>query len=163
MRPSGTRRQCHLALAPACPLVCEAGTGTGKSLGYLVPASLSGRRVVVSTATLALQSQLLRDDLPLAAAARGKPIRAELLKGRSNYACRRMVVQLGMRLFDPLHGDAIERLRPWLDVTLTGDRAELDHEPPAGAWGEAAGGPASPSCATSPPARPPRCDMRSAA
>ena len=122
-------------------LVCEAGTGTGKSLGYLVPAALSGRRVVVSTATLALQSQLLRDDLPLAAAARGKPIRAELLKGRSNYACRRMVVQLGMRLFDPLHGDAIERLRPWLDTTLTGDRAELDHEPPAGAWGEVAVGP----------------------
>jgi ATP-dependent DNA helicase DinG len=122
-------------------LVCEAGTGTGKSLGYLVPAALSGRRVVVSTATLALQSQLLRDDLPLAAAARGKPIRAELVKGRSNYACRRMVVQLGMRLFDPLHGDAIERLRPWLDTTLTGDRAELDHEPPAGAWGEVAVGP----------------------
>jgi ATP-dependent DNA helicase DinG len=128
-------------LARGGTLVCEAGTGTGKSLGYLVPASLSGRRVVVSTATLALQSQLLRDDLPLAAAARGKPIRAELLKGRSNYACRRMVVQLGMRLFDPLHGDAIERLRPWLDVTLTGDRAELDHEPPAGAWGEVAVGP----------------------
>jgi ATP-dependent DNA helicase DinG len=106
-----------------------------------VPAALSGRRVVVSTATLALQSQLLRDDLPLAAAARGKPIRAELLKGRSNYACRRMVVQLGMRLFDPLHGDAIERLRPWLDTTLSGDRAELDHEPPAGAWGEVAVGP----------------------
>jgi ATP-dependent DNA helicase DinG len=128
-------------LARGGTLVCEAGTGTGKSLGYLVPASLSGRRVVVSTATLALQSQLLRDDLPLAAAARGKPIRAELLKGRSNYACRRMVVQLGMRLFDPLHGDAIERLRPWLDATLTGDRAELDHEPPAGAWGEVAVGP----------------------
>ena len=82
-------------------LVCEAGTGTGKSLGYLVPAALSGRRVIVSTATLALQSQLLRDDLPLAAAARGKPIRAELLKGRSNYACRRMVVQLGMRALRP--------------------------------------------------------------
>ena len=96
---------------------------------------------IVSTATLALQSQLLRDDLPLAAAARGKPIRAELLKGRSNYACRRMVVQLGMRLFDPLHGEAIERLRPWLDTTLTGDRAELDHEPPAGAWAEVAVGP----------------------
>src|SRR5947209_20462664 len=77
-------------LARGGTLVCEAGTGTGKSLGYLVPASLSGRRVVVSTATLALQSPLLRDDLPLAAAARGKPIRAELLKGRSNYACRRM-------------------------------------------------------------------------
>jgi ATP-dependent DNA helicase DinG len=128
-------------LARGGTLVCEAGTGTGKSLGYLVPAALSGRRVVVSTATLALQSQLLRDDLPLAAAARGKPIRAELLKGRSNYACRRMVVQLGMRLFDPLHGDAIERLRPWLDTTLTGDRAELDHEPPAGAWSEVAVGP----------------------
>ena len=128
-------------LARGGTLVCEAGTGTGKSLGYLVPAALSGRRVVVSTATLALQSQLLRDDLPLAAAARGRPIRAELLKGRSNYACRRMVVQLGMRLFDPLHGDAIERLRPWLDATLTGDRAELDHEPPAGAWAEVAVGP----------------------
>ena len=99
-------------LARGGTLVCEAGTGTGKSLGYLVPAALSGRRVIVSTATLALQSQLLRDDLPLAAAARGKPIRAELLKGRSNYACRRMVVQLGMRLFDPMHGEAIERLRP---------------------------------------------------
>ena len=100
------------ALTRGGTLVCEAGTGTGKSLGYLVPAALSGRRVIVSTATLALQSQLLRDDLPLAAAARGKPIRAELLKGRSNYACRRMVVQLGMRLFDPMHGEAIERLRP---------------------------------------------------
>ncbi len=122
-------------------LVCEAGTGTGKSLGYLVPAALSGRRVIVSTATLALQSQLLRDDLPLAAAARGKPIRAELLKGRSNYACRRMVVQLGMRLFDPVHAEALERLRPWLDTTLRGDRAELDHVPPAGAWAEVAVGP----------------------
>jgi ATP-dependent DNA helicase DinG len=128
-------------LASGGTLVCEAGTGTGKSLAYLVPAALSGRRVVVSTATLALQSQLLRDDLPLAAAARGRPIRAELLKGRSNYACRRMVVQLGMRLFDPVHGDALERLRPWLDTTSSGDRAELDHEPPAGAWAEVAVGP----------------------
>ena len=128
-------------LANGGTLVCEAGTGTGKSLAYLVPAALSGRRVVISTATLALQSQLLHDDLPLAAAARGTPIRAELLKGRSNYACRRMVVQLGMRLFDPVHGDAIDRLRPWLDTTSTGDRAELDHEPPAGAWAEVAVGP----------------------
>ena len=143
---SGRRSSSWPRASSACStrggtLVCEAGTGTGKSLGYLVPAALSGRRVVVSTATLALQSQLLRDDLPLAAAARGKPIRAELLKGRSNYACRRMVVQLGMRLFDPLHSDAIGRLRPWLDTTLTGDRAELDHVPPAGAWAEVAVGP----------------------
>ena len=108
--PAYRERPAQLALAQGVEhvlarggtLVCEAGTGTGKSLGYLVPAALSGRRVIVSTATLALQSQLLRDDLPLAAAARGKPIRAELLKGRSNYACRRMVVQLGMRLFDPV-------------------------------------------------------------
>ena len=135
--PAYRERPAQLALAQGVEqvlahggtLVCEAGTGTGKSLGYLIPAALSGRRVIVSTATLALQSQLLRDDLPLAAAARGKPIRAELLKGRSNYACRRMVVQLGMRLFDPLHGEAIERLRPWLDTTVTGDRAELDHVP----------------------------------
>jgi ATP-dependent DNA helicase DinG len=52
-----------------------------------------------------------------------------------------MVVQLGMRLFDPVHGDALERLRPWLDTTSSGDRAELDHEPPAGAWAEVAVGP----------------------
>ena len=129
------------ALASGGTLVCEAGTGTGKSLGYLVPAALSGRRVIVSTATLALQSQLLHDDLPLAAAARGKPIRAELLKGRSNYACRRMVVQLGMRLFDPEHADAIARLRPWLDTTTRGDRAELDHVPHPAAWSEVAVGP----------------------
>jgi ATP-dependent DNA helicase DinG len=147
--PAYRERPAQLALAQGVEqvlahggtLVCEAGTGTGKSLGYLIPAALSGRRVIVSTATLALQSQLLRDDLPLAAAARGKPIRAELLKGRSNYACRRMVVQLGMRLFDPSHSEAIARLRPWLDTTVTGDRAELDHVPHPAAWTEVAVGP----------------------
>src|SRR4051794_38046672 len=69
-------------------LVCEAGTATGKSLAYLVRAAASGRRIVVSTATKALQGQLWHEDLPLAAAVLGKPIRAELLKGRSDYVCK---------------------------------------------------------------------------
>src|SRR4051794_41914301 len=75
-------------LADGGHLVCEAGTGTGKSLAYLVPAAASGRRIVVSTATKALQGQLWQEDLPLAAAAPGKPIRAELLQGRSDYVCK---------------------------------------------------------------------------
>ncbi len=65
-------------------LVAEAATGIGKSLAYLVPAALSGRRVVVSTATKALQGQLLREDLPLARLATGRDITAAVVKGRSN-------------------------------------------------------------------------------
>src|SRR4051812_15887645 len=122
-------------------LVCEAGTGTGKSLAYLVPAAASGRRIVVSTATKALQGQLWQEDLPLAAAALGKPIRAELLKGRSNYVCKLHAGQVEARLFDVRHADALDRLRPWLQTTSTGDRAELDHSPPPALWAELAVGP----------------------
>ncbi len=89
-------------------LVCEAGTGTGKSLAYLVPAAASGRRIVVSTATKALQGQLWHADLPLAAAAIGKPIRAELLKGRSNYVCKLHAGQVEARLFDVRFADALD-------------------------------------------------------
>src|SRR5947207_7054314 len=69
-------------------LVAEAGTGVGKSLAYLVPALASGQRVVVATATKALQEQLLRKDVPVAAAAIGRDVRVEVLKGRQNYLCR---------------------------------------------------------------------------
>src|SRR5919205_345243 len=69
-------------------LVAEAGTGVGKSLAYLIPALESGRRVVVSTATKALQEQLLSKDVPLAAAALGRDVRVAVLKGRQNYLCR---------------------------------------------------------------------------
>jgi ATP-dependent DNA helicase DinG len=70
-------------------LVAEAGTGTGKSLAYLLPALESGQRVVVATATKALQEQLLTKDVPAAAAALGRDVRVAVLKGRQNYLCRR--------------------------------------------------------------------------
>src|ERR1700744_2533757 len=66
-------------------LVAEAGTGVGKSLAYLVPALESGQRVVIATATKALQEQLLANDVPAAAAALGREVRVAVLKGRQNY------------------------------------------------------------------------------
>jgi ATP-dependent DNA helicase DinG len=132
------------ALAEDEHLLAEAGTGTGKSLGYLLPALDSGRRVVVATATKALQAQLLTKDVPLAAAALGRPVRVAVLKGRQNYLCRRRVE--AVRLTGPglLGGrdgeDAYERLLPWIESTRTGDRAELDEEPPAALWSELAVG-----------------------
>jgi ATP-dependent DNA helicase DinG len=69
-------------------LVAEAGTGTGKTLAYLVPAVLSGRRVIVSTATKTLQEQLWGKDIPLLRDACGLPFVAAYLKGRSNYYCK---------------------------------------------------------------------------
>ena len=69
-------------------LMMEAGTGTGKTYAYLVPALLSGLRILISTGTRTLQDQLFHRDLPLLAAALGRPARVALLKGRSNYLCR---------------------------------------------------------------------------
>ncbi len=90
-----TSRRSQLAMADRvaraienrAPLVVEAGTGTGKTFAYLVPALLSGKRVLVSTGTRTLQDQLFNKDLPLVAAAIGVPARVSLLKGRSNYLC----------------------------------------------------------------------------
>jgi ATP-dependent DNA helicase DinG len=79
------------ALATGEHLVAEAGTGVGKSLAYLVPALESGLRVVVATATKALQEQLLSKDVPIAAAAVGRPVNVQVLKGRANYLCRRQL------------------------------------------------------------------------
>src|SRR5262252_4446871 len=76
------------ALANRAPLVVEAGTGTGKTFAYLVPALLSGKRVLISTGTRTLQDQLFARDLPVLSAALGRPARVALLKGRSNYLCR---------------------------------------------------------------------------
>lgn len=75
------------AIAERGILLAEAGTGTGKTLAYLVPALLQGERVIVSTATRALQDQLFRKDLPLAREVLGIQVRAAVLKGRANYVC----------------------------------------------------------------------------
>src|SRR5919109_675489 len=121
------------ALAAGEHMLAEAGTGTGKSLAYLIPALASGQRVVVATATKALQEQLLTKDVPAAAAALGREVRCAVLKGRQNYVCRRSVQAL------PLFGTAgdardFERLRDWLDTTATGHRAELPFEPSTSLW-----------------------------
>ena len=126
-------------------LLAEAGTGTGKSLAYLLPALESGQRVVVATATKALQEQLLAKDVPIAARALGRDVRVAVLKGRQNYACRKALHGFGllggalMRTAED--AAAFEELRPWLDATETGDRAEAPFEPSTALWSELAVGP----------------------
>jgi ATP-dependent DNA helicase DinG len=130
------------ALARGQHLVAEAGTGTGKSLAYLIPALESGRRVVVATATKALQEQLLAQEVPAAARALGREVRVAVLKGRQNYLCRKQLQGFGpMLLHDPRDEAAFEALQPWLAETETGDRAELPLEPSEALWAELAVGP----------------------
>jgi len=120
--------------------VIEAGTGTGKTLGYIVPAILSGRRVVVSTATKTLQEQIITKDLPVLREAVAMEFKATVMKGRSNYLClarlerARESVQLD---FATKHeARAFERIRSWAATTETGDRAELDLPENLGLWRE---------------------------
>jgi len=132
------------ALAEGEHLLAEAGTGTGKSLAYLIPALESGQRVVVSTATKALQEQLLTKDVPVAAAALGRDVRVVALKGRQNYLCRHGLQGFGLlggQLFQrEADAAAFEAMRSWIETTETGDRAELDLEPPEAVWAEIAVG-----------------------
>ncbi len=114
-------------LAQGQTLICEAGTGTGKTFAYLVPALLSGLKVVVSTGTRNLQDQLYHRDLPTIRGALGMPVRIALLKGRGNYLC---LHRLDHAMADPRrrHGAAAAELhavRDWSVVTRLGDIAEL--------------------------------------
>ncbi len=108
-------------------LVCEAGTGTGKTFAYLVPALLSKRKVLVSTGTRNLQDQLFHRDLPLIRNALGLPVRAALLKGRANYLCsyRLTTVLDDWRRLDSRARGLLSRVRDWASVTVSGDIAEL--------------------------------------
>jgi ATP-dependent DNA helicase DinG len=129
------------ALATGEHLVAEAGTGVGKSLAYLLPALESGQRVVVATATKALQEQLLHQDVPIAARALGRELTVAVLKGRQNYVCRRQLQ--GFQPFLMAEGRdarAWEAMQGWLDETETGDRAELELEPSEALWAELAVG-----------------------
>ena len=137
-------------------LVVQAGTGTGKSLAYLVPALLAGQTVVVSTATKALQDQLAGKDLPFLAerlsAQVGRPLRFAVLKGRSNYLCRQREREVGgggstagaagtLQLEGETQApaslrDELRRLLAWAATTPTGDRSELSFEPQARAWAQ---------------------------
>ncbi len=116
------------------PLIVEAGTGTGKSMAYLVPAAMyaaqRGERVVISTNTINLQDQLYNKDIPdlqrIFATAGLPPFRAVLLKGRSNYLCLKRYHEL--RRLDTLSGEEVRtllKIQLWLPTTKSGDRTEL--------------------------------------
>lgn len=121
------------ALESRSQLIVEAGTGTGKTFAYLVPALLSGRHVIVSTGTRTLQDQLYHRDLPMVASALGRPVRIALLKGRANYLCRH---RLKLAMASPdlpgtegVRGRALARIDRWAAVTRSGDVAELESVP----------------------------------
>jgi ATP-dependent DNA helicase DinG len=145
------QRQMAQAVADAITrkrhLVVQAGTGTGKTLAYLVPMILSGRRVVVATATKALQDQLVGKDLPFLHAHLGRPFTYASLKGRANYLClqrakevlggstdEQMVIAGVDALADRAPRTELLRLIEWATESPTGDRADLAFEPSTNAW-----------------------------
>jgi ATP-dependent DNA helicase DinG len=108
-------------------LVVEAGTGVGKTFSYLVPALLSGERVLLSTATKTLQDQLYGRDLPRLVEALGLPVRTALLKGRGSYLCphRLELARQDATLPDRASARALAKVEEWSLVTRTGDLAEM--------------------------------------
>ena len=130
------------AIAARRHLVIQAPTGVGKSLGYLVPAVLSGATVVVTTATKALQDQLAQKDLPFLAEHIGQEMEFAVLKGRSNYLCLQRLRevqstdsgQLELEDLAPTTKVEIKRLATWAGSSKTGDMAELDWAPTDRAW-----------------------------
>ncbi|MFK0293980.1 ATP-dependent DNA helicase [Streptomyces sp. NPDC090442] len=157
----GTERPGQVAMAEAVAeavddnahLLVQAGTGTGKSLGYLVPALAHGERVVIATATLALQRQLVERDLPRTVEALHPQLRRRpqfaMLKGRSNYVCLHRLHEGAPQdeedgLFDVFEqaaptsklGQDLLRLRDWADETETGDRDDLTPGVSDRAWGQ---------------------------
>jgi ATP-dependent DNA helicase DinG len=110
-------------------LLAEAGTGTGKTLAYLVPAILSRERVLVSTGTKNLQEQIYFKDIPALRDALGMPFTAAYMKGRANYLCLHKMDQLSDAAGPASHDVFLPIIREWAGRTETGDRAELDDLP----------------------------------
>ncbi|MGH9689337.1 MAG: ATP-dependent DNA helicase [Candidatus Acidiferrales bacterium] len=112
-------------------VIVEAGTGTGKTLAYLIPAIRSGRRVVISTATKSLQEQLFQKDVPFLQKHFAPNLKAALMKGRANFLCRQKVHQMEgqpvLKGIDEI--DWFAQIRDWEKVTATGDRSELTFLP----------------------------------
>ncbi|MCU0253128.1 MAG: ATP-dependent DNA helicase, partial [Acidobacteria bacterium] len=121
------------AFAEGRHLVVEAGTGTGKTLAYLVPALLADEPVLLSTGTKALQDQLLERELPVARAATGVEREVAVLKGRENYLCLKRLEELTAepRLDLAAEVPLWPKLTAWAETTPTGDRAELAELPDA--------------------------------
>ncbi len=137
------------AIESGSHLVVRAGTGTGKSLAYLVPAIVSGRATVVATATKALQDQLATKDLPFLqehlTPHLGRSFTFSVLKGRANYVCRQRLSELsasrsghGQQQLDGLAESAdaeeLATIVAWAEDTLTGDRSDLPMEPSPTTW-----------------------------
>jgi ATP-dependent DNA helicase DinG len=136
--PGYEHRQSQLDMADAVTraiereqvLLVEAGTGTGKTLAYLVPALLSGKKVVISTGTKALQDQIMEHDVPLLASVLrpvlGRSIEVACMKGLSNYLCLRRYGELQRdALAESRYHRELPMLRYWAENTESGDRSEL--------------------------------------
>jgi ATP-dependent DNA helicase DinG len=125
------------ALTRGEPLIVEAGTGTGKTFAYLVPALLSGLSVIISTGTRTLQDQLFHRDVPMLARALGMPVKMALLKGRANYLCRHRLELAtvqgslfpGARSGERSAARFLARVSRWAAVTKSGDLSELTDLP----------------------------------
>ncbi|MEY4510178.1 MAG: hypothetical protein RLZZ450_2300 [Pseudomonadota bacterium] len=130
------------ALATDSVALVEAGTGTGKTLAYLVPALLSGKKVVVSTGTKTLQEQIVHRDLPLLARHLGVPVSAAMMKGLGNYLCLRRYAEFigspeAERVTSPR---ALAQLREFRLTTRTGERSELRLPEDAPIWADVQSG-----------------------
>jgi ATP-dependent DNA helicase DinG len=110
-------------------LLAEAGTGTGKTLAYMVPAILSRQRVLVSTGTKNLQEQIYFKDLPALRDALGIPFTSTYMKGRANYLCLHKLDQLADDVGPASYDVFLPMIRHWAGATETGDRAELEDLP----------------------------------
>lgn len=155
--PAGERREGQFEMAQGVArsivegrhLVVEAGTGTGKTFAYLVPVILSGRRVVIATATKTLQDQLATKDLPFLAEHLDQPFTFAVLKGRSNYICLQRVheleadgaEQLALDMGPRPPSEEVSTLARWARTSPTGDRSELMKEPSPRAWAAVSVGP----------------------
>jgi len=116
-------------------LIVEAGTGTGKTMAYLIPAILSNKRVIVSTGTKNLQEQLFFKDIPMLETVFGRPLKVTYMKGRANYLCRQKVEDAGRQETAWLEGMGevtdFRIIRDWMPGTEMGDRSELRNLPEA--------------------------------
>lgn len=130
-RPRGAQIEMAAAVSEALtrekPLIAEAGTGTGKTFAYLVPAIMSGRRIIVSTATKNLQDQLFKKDIPLIRRALNLPFTAAILKGRGNYCCLYRLHEACQSTlgFGRTEAAALAKIKTWSRRTRTGDIADM--------------------------------------
>ncbi|MCY4477326.1 MAG: ATP-dependent DNA helicase [Gammaproteobacteria bacterium] len=118
-------------LADGGCLIAEAGPGAGKTLAYLVPALLAGRRSVISTHSRNLQDQLFLRDLPQVSEALGRPVKVRMLKGRANYLCRYRLARAAEAQgeLDERERIDLESVRSWADHTVSGDLAQCQGVP----------------------------------